>query len=1092
MTYRKYNYSAASLLLTLFLVIAFSCKRDIDELEPATYPTTAEVFIDDFSAGLEYAAFGGSKVTAFQVDTDVAYEGSASMRYEVPDAGDPEGAYAGGVYFTSAGRDLSGYDALTFWAKASKSASIDQIGFGNDLGESKYTATLVGVDVNTNWKKYYIPIPDPSKLTQEKGMLYYSEAPEDDKGYTFWIDEVKFEKLGTLAHPKPAILEKQDQVITAETGDNLSIGGLFKTINLPNGVDQRVEIAPSYFSFTSSESSIATVSTLGVAKVLDAGSTVITASLAGVAAEGSMTIESTGDPILPLTSAPTPTVSPDSVISLFSNAYTDVKVDTWNTGWQFSTAITTDVQVNGDDIKRYKQLNFVGIEFTSQTIDATEMTHFHMDIWTPDPTDPPAAFKVLLVDFGADGVFDGGDDTSHELSFTSPTLATESWVSIDVPLSDFAGLINRSHLAQMVLSGDLPNVFVDNVYFYNAGAVDPVGPTVSAPMPSQDPANVISIFSDTYTNVADTDFNPNWGQATVVTQEPVDGNNTLVYNGLNYQGIALASGLDVSSMSHLHIDYWTENSTLLNAFLISTGPVETPQALTVPTSGWASVDIPLADFSPVDLMDIIQFKFDGNGKIYLDNIYFYNDVSGPSAPTEPAPVPMQNPADVISVFSDSYMNIAGTDLNPNWGQATVVTEELIDGNNTLVYTGLNYQGIALGSNQDVSGMTHLHIDFWTANSSALRAFLISTGPVETAQALTVPTSGWASVDIPLADFSPVDLMDIFQFKFEGDGDVYLDNIFFYKDSGTGGVPTEAAPVPMLDPANVISVYSDVYMDVAGTDLNPNWGQGTVVTEEQIVGNNTLLYTGLDYQGIQLGSAQDVSAMTHLHLDVWTANSSALDAFLISTGPIETPQALTVPTSGWASFDIPLGDFSPVDLMDIIQFKFVGNGDVYLDNIYFYKDGGSGTVPTVAAPTPMLDPANVISVYSDVYMDVAGTDFNPNWGQATVVTEEQIAGNNTLVYTGLDYQGTQLGSALDVSGMTHLHIDIWTANSSALDAFLISTGPVETPKTLTVPTSGWASFDIPLGDFSPVDLMDIIQLKFAGNGDIYLDNIYFYK
>ena len=73
---------------------------------------------------MNYAAFGGSKVTAFDVDEDVKYEGTASMKFEVPDAGDPEGAYAGGVYYTTVGRDLSEYDALTFWAKASKSATL--------------------------------------------------------------------------------------------------------------------------------------------------------------------------------------------------------------------------------------------------------------------------------------------------------------------------------------------------------------------------------------------------------------------------------------------------------------------------------------------------------------------------------------------------------------------------------------------------------------------------------------------------------------------------------------------------------------------------------------------------------------------------------------------------------------------------------------------------------------------------------------------------------------------------------------------------------------------------------------------------------
>ncbi|MCK7529845.1 MAG: hypothetical protein MZV63_01675 [Marinilabiliales bacterium] len=154
---RKYNYSAIALLTAIILVWSSGCTRDFDELELATFPNTPEVFIDGFSQGLNYAAFGGSKVTAFDVDKDVRYSGSASMKIEVPDAGDPMGAYAGGVYYTTMGRDLTGYTALTFWAKASKSATIDLVGFGNDLGESKYLVSLRDVAVNTNWKQVYHP-----------------------------------------------------------------------------------------------------------------------------------------------------------------------------------------------------------------------------------------------------------------------------------------------------------------------------------------------------------------------------------------------------------------------------------------------------------------------------------------------------------------------------------------------------------------------------------------------------------------------------------------------------------------------------------------------------------------------------------------------------------------------------------------------------------------------------------------------------------------------------------------------------------------------------------------------------------------------
>jgi hypothetical protein len=779
----QHKITPIALLATSVMLMVISCKRDLADLEPAAFPSTAEVFIDGFSAGLNYSAFGGSKVTAFDVDTEEKYKGSASMKFAVPDAGDPKGAYAGGGYYTSVGRNLSGYDALTFWAKASKSATIDVVGFGNDFGESKFLTTLRDVKVNTNWQKYIIPIPDASKLTQERGMFFYSEGPENDLGYTFWIDEVKFEKLGTIAHAKPAILDGQNQVIAAETDQKLNIGGLKVTVNLPTGVDQSVNAAPAYFTFISSNPTVATVSSTGVVSVLDAGSAVITAKVGTLDAVGSMTINSTGKTAGPEAPAPTPTVRADSVISLFSNAYTNVTVDTWNTRWQFSTAEDSDVKIAGNDVKRYRGLNFVGIEFTSRTIDATAMTHFHVDIWTPDPTAPPKTFKILLVDFGANGTFGGGDDSSHELSFASPILATKQWVSLDIPLSNFTGLTKRAHLAQLVFSGDLPNVYVDNVYFYNSGKTSVTGPTAAAPTPpARSAADVISVFSDAYTNVTGTDFNPNWGQATAVSQVPIAGNNTLRYAGLNYQGTQFGSNLNVSGMTHLHIDVWSKNSTALNVFLISPGPVEKPFTLAVPTNGWVSVDIPLTSFAPVALNNLIQFKFDGNGDIYLDNLYFYKTGGGGGTePTTAAPTPAYSAANVISIFSDAYTNVAGTDLNPNWGQATQVTQAPIGGNNTLVYSGLNYQGMQLGSNQDVSGMTHLHLDFWTANSTALNVFLISPGPAEKPYKLTVPTSGWASVDIPLSEFTPVvDLTKIFQFKFDGNGKIYIDNILFYK------------------------------------------------------------------------------------------------------------------------------------------------------------------------------------------------------------------------------------------------------------------------------------------------------------------------
>lgn len=164
---------------------------------------------------------------------------------------------------------------------------------------------------------------------------------------------------------------------------------------------------------------------------------------------------------VPTALAPLPTMNASNVISLHSRAYTNVGVDTWRTGW--SNATFSDFQVANHPVKRYTNLVFTGIETTgANLINATGMTHFHLNLWTPDMT----TFRVKLVDFGANAVWGGGDDVEHELTF-NPALST--WVSLNIPLSDFTGLVTRRNIAQLIFSGaPTGTVFIDNIYFYNS------------------------------------------------------------------------------------------------------------------------------------------------------------------------------------------------------------------------------------------------------------------------------------------------------------------------------------------------------------------------------------------------------------------------------------------------------------------------------------------------------------------------------------------------------------------------------------------------------------------------------------------------
>jgi beta-glucanase (GH16 family) len=153
-------------------------------------------------------------------------------------------------------------------------------------------------------------------------------------------------------------------------------------------------------------------------------------------------------------------------------------------------------------------------------------------------------------------------------------------------------------------------------------------PQTVAPDPQIPAQRVISLFSDSYSDIVHIDYNPNWQQSTQVTQIEIAGNNILKYAGLNYQGTGFGNNKqDVTTMDNVHLDYWTYNTTHLNFFLVSPGPNETPSTIDVQQKTWQSIVIPLSTFSDVDLTNIFQLKVEGNGTVYLDNIYFSSDAA---------------------------------------------------------------------------------------------------------------------------------------------------------------------------------------------------------------------------------------------------------------------------------------------------------------------------------------------------------------------------------------------------------------------------------------------------------------------------------
>lgn len=165
----------------------------------------------------------------------------------------------------------------------------------------------------------------------------------------------------------------------------------------------------------------------------------------------------------PTASASNPSGTP--VISVYSNAsgYTPTGgiTWTWQPGWHIGETPQTEITIGSDSVLKYTNFGYSIIEGNS-TIDVTSASYVNLDVWTPDVT----TFRLKLVNYGANGVWGGGDDTEHEIS-EDLTNYQRQWKRIRIPLSSFTSLSARNLIGQIIVSSPTAGgtVFVDNIHF---------------------------------------------------------------------------------------------------------------------------------------------------------------------------------------------------------------------------------------------------------------------------------------------------------------------------------------------------------------------------------------------------------------------------------------------------------------------------------------------------------------------------------------------------------------------------------------------------------------------------------------------------
>ena len=366
----------------------------------------------------------------------------------------PAAGYTGGALQAASNQNVSTYNALSFWVRSSKNATLNVTGIGNNGNTKVFGVELKNIAITSTWIKVIIPLPNPAKLNAIDGMWHFAEGA-DEGAYTIWVDDVQYETVagGTIGTPTVVM---DNQTISKAIGGTLAATGVRATYPI-SSVNTLFELEPSHLDYTSNPVGRITFDATGTGTAATAGSATVTATLGAVAVTGTINVTVTSGPNAPTTPAPTPPGrAPANVVSVFSEAYTNIAGVNFNPNWGQSTQFS-EVSINGNATLRYGNLTYQGFEI-GPAMNLTGMTRMHFDMWTPDNTN----FQFFLI---------SPSPTTERATTVTPTLG--GWQSIDVPLTTFTPVV-LTNIFQMKLEGQPQangvgsnTVFLDNIYFHN-------------------------------------------------------------------------------------------------------------------------------------------------------------------------------------------------------------------------------------------------------------------------------------------------------------------------------------------------------------------------------------------------------------------------------------------------------------------------------------------------------------------------------------------------------------------------------------------------------------------------------------------------
>ena len=325
----------------------------------------------------------------------------------------------------------------------------------NTEGVSGYAATYID-DESRLQGDYEVRNTTRTWTGLDAGTVIKVKCWFDIEGGRSYTDEITY-TVATVATPdteKP-VMAKAEATNIFDTKATLTLNATDDR----NGIlTYKVTIGENSYTTTGSAGKDATIDITGLTAETQYDFSVTATDMAGNVSDAKTGTFTTAK-ALTLTAPDAPTVAANKVISVLSGAYT--AATTWGFGTWGQATVAENVTVDGAPMIHLSKFNYIGLDYFSNQLDLSGMTHMHFDV-LPITMNGALGVTPILVS--------GAPKERSTKVGDANTFKAQQWNAVDIALSDFGlDFINNKVFQVKFDQGNsaTDELYIANIYFYN-------------------------------------------------------------------------------------------------------------------------------------------------------------------------------------------------------------------------------------------------------------------------------------------------------------------------------------------------------------------------------------------------------------------------------------------------------------------------------------------------------------------------------------------------------------------------------------------------------------------------------------------------